>query len=402
MHQGGIVKLTRAPLLALAVCVALNSAALAQTPAAPAPKVTEWINRTVSAPQTIQVQKTPASGSPTIGSLAKGASVLVLGVVEGGEFLQIRLPDGRTLGYVPRPALAASLQPPAPPPLPTPPAVPAPPPPLQISGPATVVDTGALVVAGQMRALAGVQGLAGTHAKALQDFITGNGGSVTCEPAIPGRYTCRLPNGTDVAMAALVNGSAEVVPDAPESYVQQQEAARAAHRGLWRDPVNPAQPLPIDNTAPPAPSSPGVAGGRQHQDGHWLAYADSSAADCGVETGWRGGTARLALDLVNAAAGRVLVVTLRDEGWNIDTPLSGDGELVVDRSVMPVSFEYVPELGHAAVIGRLANPADGPLLLQRMRAGSLLWVTSPLGRTPALSLAGVAPAVDTLSRCLHS
>ena len=56
---------------------------------------------------------------------------------------------------------------------------------MQIAGPATVVDTAALVVGGQMRALAGVQGLAGTHAKALQDFITANGGSVTLRAGRP-------------------------------------------------------------------------------------------------------------------------------------------------------------------------------------------------------------------------
>ena len=107
----------------------------------------------------------------------------------------------------------------------------------------------------------------------------------------------------------------------------------------------------------------------------------------------------MALDLVSASAGRTLVITLRDEGWSIDAPLSGEGEIVIDRSTMPVSFEYVPELGHTAVIGRLANPADGPSLVLHMRTGSLLWVTSPLGRTPALSLAGAAAAVDTLTRC---
>ena len=410
-RPAGIRKLGRAVLLALLVGAALSGAAQAQAPATATatPKITEWINRRVTVPQEIQVQKAPVAGSPAIGSLRQGASVLVLGVVQGGGFVQIRLPDGQTLGYVPQPALAAALQPAQPassPPISSPPAAsaapaaaapPAPP----VTGPATVVDTAALVVGGQMRALSGIQGLAGTHAKALQDFIGANGGNVTCEPADPGRYTCRLPNGTDVAMAALVNGSAAIVPGAPDSYAQQQMAARAAHRGLWREPVNPAQPLPAENSAPAAPSGPGLAGGQHRPDGHWLNYADPSGADCGIETGWRGGTARLALDLVNASAGRMLVITLRDDGWNIDGALSGEGTIVVDRSSMPVSFEYVPELGHSAVIGRLANPGEGPSLLLRLRTGSLLWVTSPLGRTPALSLAGAAPAVDALSRCLR-
>jgi len=385
----------------LIVLTTLGGNAVGQSAAPTPPKVVEWINRQVTMPQAATVLKAPDPAAETIGRLDQGGSVRALGVVAGGAFVQIRLPDGQTLGYVPRAALAAVLD--AAPPSAALPAAPAPAPsaPPRISGQAIVVDTATLVVGGRMRALAGVQGLAGSHAQALQAFIQGAGGAVACEPANPGQVTCRTANGVDVAMAALVNGSALAVPGAPDAYAQQEATARAARRGIWQGQVNTAQPLAGDNAAPATPSAPSA----QHRSsGRWLSYwsvADVSGSQrCGMETAWRGGTAHFALDVFPTAAGPGLLLTLRDEGWDLTAPLSDTGEIVVDRTPLPASFGHTAEMAPTVLAARMTNPADAPGLLTRMKAGALFWVTSPLGRTPALSLAGAGPAIDALARCL--
>lgn len=102
-----------------------------------------------------------------------------------------------------------------------------------ITGPATVVDTATLTVNGQKVQLFGIEGETGVLADGLQDLITAAGPNVTCQPHDQ-TYVCTLPNGTDVARAALYNGAARPGQDASDDYRQVSDAAKTAHKGIWR------------------------------------------------------------------------------------------------------------------------------------------------------------------------
>ncbi len=108
-----------------------------------------------------------------------------------------------------------------------------PPPPETVNHP-IVNDTATLSAAGKTYALDGVVGLQAPYSSQLQGYIAGNGDSVTCSPqAEPARYICLLPDGTDVAKVALVNGAARVAADAPDAYRVQQLDALNKRRGYW-------------------------------------------------------------------------------------------------------------------------------------------------------------------------
>ncbi len=102
-----------------------------------------------------------------------------------------------------------------------------------VAGEAQVVDTATLILNGQRLSLAGVEGEGGDYARQLQSLIDSQGRVVSCALQARG-YLCTLPNGMDIARAALYNGAARADDDASDDYRQQAEAARAARRGLWR------------------------------------------------------------------------------------------------------------------------------------------------------------------------
>lgn len=54
-------------------------------------------------------------------------------------------------------------------------------------------------------------------------------------------FVCLLPDGTDLAQIALVNGAARVGHDAPDAYAVQQADAQKAGRGIWANPAKPRQ-----------------------------------------------------------------------------------------------------------------------------------------------------------------
>lgn len=98
----------------------------------------------------------------------------------------------------------------------------------------TVLDTARLQANGQTVQLFGVTGLGGESAQGLQSYIAGNGDRVTCAAqAAAAGDVCRLPDGTDLAEVALINGAAQAADDAPDAYRQQQTDAQAARRGIW-------------------------------------------------------------------------------------------------------------------------------------------------------------------------
>ncbi len=111
-----------------------------------------------------------------------------------------------------------------------------PPPPVTLAHPA-LRDTATLVGGGgEVYLMAGVEGVAQPFARELQGYIAASGDSVTCDPqGYANRYVCLLPDGTDVAKVALVNGAARVSPDAPDSYRVQQREAMENGRGIWRN-----------------------------------------------------------------------------------------------------------------------------------------------------------------------
>lgn len=68
--------------------------------AKPEVQISEWINRTYPTEQETFVFSAPSKGAESVGRIRAGADLLVIGAVTGDEWLQVRLPDGVTLGYV--------------------------------------------------------------------------------------------------------------------------------------------------------------------------------------------------------------------------------------------------------------------------------------------------------------
>ena len=135
-----------------------------------------------------------------------------------------------------------------------------PPPPVTVAHPAA--RTSALLTAGGAAyPLDGLQGLPGRPAQELQGYIAAHGDSVTCQQQPGGRaYVCTLPDGTDVAMVALVNGAARLAPEASASYRVQQDQAVANRRGIWATGLAPVPavlgPAPASVPRPAVPSYP--------------------------------------------------------------------------------------------------------------------------------------------------
>ncbi|HEY4172655.1 MAG TPA: hypothetical protein VGM42_06465, partial [Rhodopila sp.] len=108
-----------------------------------------------------------------------------------------------------------------------------PPPPETVKHP-VVQDTSTLFADGKTYILDGVIGFEDPYAGQMQSYIATNGDSVTCSPQNDdGHYLCLMPDGTDVAKVALVNGAARVEQDAPDAYRVQQLDAVNNRRGYW-------------------------------------------------------------------------------------------------------------------------------------------------------------------------
>lgn len=102
-------------------------------------------------------------------------------------------------------------------------------PPESLRGVPQVVDTGTLVVAGQVVRLVGVQGDS-RFAPQMQGFIAGR--DVVCAPAGDGRHRCTVGD-YDLSRVVLFNGGAQSLADAPDALVDAERRAREARRGLW-------------------------------------------------------------------------------------------------------------------------------------------------------------------------
>jgi endonuclease YncB( thermonuclease family) len=98
-----------------------------------------------------------------------------------------------------------------------------------------VIDTAKLKAGDTTVTLFGIEGQTGAAAQGLQSFLTSTGDHLTCQPHTANGFVCLLPDGTDVAQAALVNGAARSLPEAPEAYREQESLAQAGRRGIWAD-----------------------------------------------------------------------------------------------------------------------------------------------------------------------
>jgi endonuclease YncB( thermonuclease family) len=113
------------------------------------------------------------------------------------------------------------------------PAAPAPQPePVKLDHP-TVVDTADLRAGDTIVSLYGIDGVQGEAVQGLQGFLGSTDSHLTCQAQPGAGYVCLLPDGTDVAEVALVNGAARAKDDAPDAYRDQEAAAQAARRGIW-------------------------------------------------------------------------------------------------------------------------------------------------------------------------
>ena len=133
-----------------------------------------------------------------------------------------------------------------------------PPPPVTVPHPAARTSA-LLATGGGTYPLNGLQGLPGRPAQEVQGYIAAHGDSVTCQQQPGGRtYVCTLPDGTDIAMVALVNGVARLGTDASESYRVQQDQAVANRRGIWATGAAPPPAVLGPAPAPTAVTPPGV------------------------------------------------------------------------------------------------------------------------------------------------
>ena len=192
--------------------------------------------------------------------LADGTDVALVSLVNGAAQTRVDAPDAyreqEMAAQTARRGIWASL----------------PPPPVEVKHP-TFPNTATIVADGKTYVLDGLDGLKGQYAHDLQGYVAANGDSVMCQPqGKPDHYICVLPDGTDIAKAALVNGAAKVSTDSPDSYRLQQGEALANSRGIWKDTVLAAT---YAARAPTAPSQYALAPG---DEGDGVSYIGGTPA----------------------------------------------------------------------------------------------------------------------------
>ena len=126
---------------------------------------------------------------------------------------------------------AAALSRPTPAPTPAPSPTPAPASPPVVEGIPAVLDTGTLMIGGQVIPLLGVLGAVGPGADGLKSYLGGR--AVFCTHVGAGGYRCEV-DGFDVAEVIVFNGGARATADAPAHLLAAEASARANGRGIWR------------------------------------------------------------------------------------------------------------------------------------------------------------------------
>jgi endonuclease YncB( thermonuclease family) len=213
------------------------------------PKETEWVDTTPpavpgaspdTAPTVAGITPAPAAPPPALPPATTAPAPL-------GETLDAMLPKPTV------PQVADPLAP-SPDALPTPgPNVadlPSPAAPVKVSNP-SLRDTATIVADGRELVLYGIEGRSGEDAEVLQKYISGAGGTLECRPEDADRHVCTLPDGTDIAKVALVNGIASYALGGPQEYRDEEEDAQKARRGLWAE----LPPLPPEIDHPTMPDT---------------------------------------------------------------------------------------------------------------------------------------------------
>jgi hypothetical protein len=95
----------------------------------------------------------------------------------------------------------------------------------------TVLDTGTLVIGGQVVKLSGVIGDLGIYVDQMTAYVGRN--ALTCRRATKDAYFCEM-SGQSLAKAAVLNGGARAAADAPAEIKSAEREAREAQRGIWR------------------------------------------------------------------------------------------------------------------------------------------------------------------------
>jgi len=193
------------------------AAAPAQPDPRPAAKIIEWVNQDFRVEKPSSIYKAASETADALGEVLTGSDIRVIGVVVNGDWLEVLMSDETTVGYIPSEVVPAAVSPPPPP----------------IAGHPIMHDTATLTVGDRTFLLAGIEGIPGPPAEEMQKYIAANGDSVSCDAAGLVRYVCFLPDGTDVARVALVNGAARLGPNAPTEYSQQRDIAQREKRGIW-------------------------------------------------------------------------------------------------------------------------------------------------------------------------
>ncbi len=100
-----------------------------------------------------------------------------------------------------------------------------------LEGVPTVLDSGTLLIGGQIVPLLGVRGVAGEHARLLEQYI-GNR-AVICAPERGGQFHCAV-DGHDLSVIVLYNGGGRATADAPAYLNDAQAHAQANRLGIWQ------------------------------------------------------------------------------------------------------------------------------------------------------------------------
>ncbi len=118
----------------------------------------------------------------------------------------------------------------------------------------TVQTTAEIAANGRVYTLDGLIGFEALfYTLQLQTVIDAHGAELSCQPkGSTGRFVCLLPDGTDIATVALLQGLARATGDAPPEYHADQAQAARSKRGFW---FNPPQPVLTELTPAPQPGA---------------------------------------------------------------------------------------------------------------------------------------------------
>jgi endonuclease YncB( thermonuclease family) len=217
-----------------------------------APSIDEWLNQSVRLRETAQALDRPAADGKPAGEIRAGAEIKAIGLVAGGGWVQIELPN-HALAYLRRSAIEfensgtstaapSEQQVPKPAGAASPRAATAPAPATAsatsaVRGTVIKVPNAATLVVGDQRIrLSGIDPGPLAVLGPFEKWIVAQG-AVDCQPeAETGRYRCLTGGGVDVAQAAILNGCGRVGDGAVPAYRDSETQARNAKRGLWQGP----------------------------------------------------------------------------------------------------------------------------------------------------------------------